>query len=299
MTDDDLRAWLQRDLGRPEPPPDLAGRARRRLRRVRRRRRTGRMMVGGLALLAVVTVLPRVLPATPGPGVTLQPAEPAAPPERTAAEPAPLGAGDPVPASEAPANPGGCAGAPSPGGTGERVSDLDGDGVPDLVVVTVGAVRVETATGVSPLLPTTETVVAAGAADVDSDGRNELLLAEPRPGGEAYRVARLVGCALEYVTNVQGEPYVFEVGSDGDALVGVGCTDVDGDEVPELVGLRSVFDEASGDYRVERTVVTIDDGRASNGAVDEVFVEGEGVGGPTLGQATCGDRPITQTTFPR
>lgn len=280
MTDDDLRDWLQRDLGRPEPPPGLAGRAHRRLRLVRRRRRLGRMVAGGLAVVAALVVLPRVLPATTGPGVALQPGE-------TRIE------------APEPADQGACASEPSLEGTGGRVSDLDGDGVPDLVIVTDDAVQVETAGGMSPPLSTAGTVVAAGAVDVNSDGRNELFLAESRPGGEAYRMARLVGCALEYVTNAEGEPYVFEVGSDGDALVGVGCTDVDGDEAPELVGLRAVFDDASGAYRAERTVVTVDGARAVNGAVDEVLVDAEGAGGTSLGAATCGDRPITQTTFPR
>ena len=152
---------------------------------------------------------------------------------------------------------------------------MDGDGRSDRVYSDADArvVRVVTATGTSTQLDVGSARPVAlflGAADADSDGRDELFI-DPA-NGVYVKLVVFVNCRLSFVKNAQGEDYSFRVDSgddDGDPSDGdgVGCVDVDADGRLELVGLHFVR-SPGGSVAWTRTVVRLEGARAVNGRVD-------------------------------
>lgn len=267
-----------------------------------------------LALLATSTVQGATAPPpspSPSPAAVLStpaispsPNAPSAPAPSSPSAPSIATLSSPTPCPEGPA-----------GDTGADSfeADLDGDGRAD-VLGTEGAaggrfLNVRLASGGTAGVRIGSSAAAQGqpnepevlgTADADGDGREEVFLrlasgvADP---GTVVRLVQLVGCELVVVRNAQGEPYTFEIRDRAD---GIGCVDVDGDGRTELVGLHA---ETSGD-RVDwtRTVVRLEGGSATNGAVDGgTFTSpGDDFAIALLGRVTCGDEsfPLVGATRP-
>lgn len=141
-----------------------------------------------------------------------------------------------------------------------------------------------------------------GSADADGDGVIEYFVdLGPRPtertsSARAVGVAHVVDCRLDVLENPEGKPYELLVGRSGvgesrgfERSVGFGCTDVDGDGRTELVGLDA---DSSGDETTwTRTIVRLEGGRASNGAVDEgTYTSAQDAAAvDLLSRGTCGE----------
>ena len=137
-----------------------------------------------------------------------------------------------------------------------------------------------------------------GPTDLDANGRHELFVVASGSTASTTRVqlALLEGCELVLARNVDGEPYVFLVSDQplddgsGRDMAGVGCTDVAGDGVLDLVGLAG-YEQDAAQVRWSRTVVDLTGAELRNGAVAEgVFTRGaDDAAIASLGQASCGD----------
>lgn len=320
MSDADERRLadlLRSGLPEGEPPEGLWERSRGRYRRVRARRRAAGVVAAVVAGLAVALAVPRLAPGPPQERLVLDapaPARPSTPPA-TPSQSAPSSTppastpDDPGP-SATPAPPASSTPQPSPSSAGcaqvklpqdalvRDVGDLDGDGAPDAVALAGGALRFVSADGAAgpPLDAGEEPVSGVGVADADGDARPDLFVRAPGRAGQRVTIARLDGCALTFVANIQGEPYAFDIGEREGALVGMGCVDVDGDGDLELLGLQSRLD---GDaYAVQRTVVDLRGARAVNDAIDNVDVAADNARGvELLRSATCGERLLDDVTF--
>jgi hypothetical protein len=183
---------------------------------------------------------------------------------------------------------------PPEGADQEPTLDVDGDGRPDAAWIAAqpapdGSLPfgVQTASGaaMSAGIPSS----GPGARSVlvaDVTGEGEFI-ALASDGGQVllYSVA---DCAITPVTDDQGRPYAFDLGSTGTGT-GVGCEDVDGDGTRDLVGLLlQPPPSADQESVVQQTVVELAGGVARTGATvpapagDEVRQE--------LAQSvTCGD----------
>jgi hypothetical protein len=140
-----------------------------------------------------------------------------------------------------------------------------------------GATLSATIRSASPVARSVLFADVTGAGQVvafGSDGRQVLL----------YAVA---DCTLVPVRNAQGEQYAFDRGFTGYGT-GVGCADVDGDGVRDLVGLELVTGDDGTPQRIERTVVVLQGTEARNGATDTVPVTGP-ADAEAAQQVTCGD----------
>jgi hypothetical protein len=217
-------------------------------------------------------------------------------------------AGSPAPSAVAPsaavgavaADPTGCrsSGGLPPGVHSAPTIDVDGDGRPDTawiaaepeadggvpfgVTTAAGGTFSATIRSASPIARSVLVADVTGSGELialASDGRQVLL----------YAVNR---CSFVVVRNVQGRQYTFDLGFTGYGT-GVGCIDVTGDGVRDLVGLR-LLTAADGTPRsVERTVVTLRGPDARNGATGTVPVRSP-AGAETARSVTCGDRTLTR-----
>lgn len=175
----------------------------------------------------------------------------------------------------------------APANEGEVV-DLDGDGRPDTVwVASPGDGRrvlgVETAAGGGAKVDiesASPVAIQVLVADADGTPPVELFVSDNR----GVQLWAFDDCALQPVTDPDGQPYLFDLGLRGFGT-GVGC--VDGD----LVGLNVTSDDPAGEVRWTRTVITrdglvADEGPTTDGTYrhpqDDAAIE-------LLRQVTCGD----------
>jgi hypothetical protein len=165
--------------------------------------------------------------------------------------------------------------------------DVDGDGRPD----TEWIVRPDDGTDSYQFGVATASggVFSASATSPNGAGRS-FLVADVTGHGEVIglasdnRQAGLYGisdCQLVPELNPQGQHYGFDLG--GDESNGVGCTDVDGDGVPDLAGLLIVG------QTVQQTAVRLDGPHARNGA-RRTIDPASAAQRDAARQITCGDR---------
>jgi len=143
--------------------------------------------------------------------------------------------------------------------------DVDGDGQADTEWIATqptgdGSVQfgVQTASGAAitaNLASASPDARSVLVADVTGNGEFVVLASD----GRAVQLWAISDCAIVPVQNPQGQQYTFDLGFTGHGT-GVGCADVDGDGVRDLVGL-----EADG-VTVTSTIVALDGPNASNGA---------------------------------
>jgi hypothetical protein len=196
--------------------------------------------------------------------------------------------------------PAGCraGGATPPGGHSAPTVDVDGDGRPDTAWIAAGPepdggvpFGVTTAAGgtfaatirsASPIARSVLVADVTGAGEIvalASDGRQVLV----------YAVSR---CSFVVVRNVQGRQYAFDRGFTGYGT-GVGCLDLTGDGVRDLVGLDLVTAADGTPGSVRRTVVELHGPHARNGASDTVPVRGAAAA-EAARSVTCGDRTLAE-----
>jgi hypothetical protein len=176
-----------------------------------------------------------------------------------------------------------------PAGAASRTTlDVDGDGKPDTAwLAGVGPALLGITTASGATFQTSVTLVgnsqpSALIADVTGSGEAVALVTN----GRAVELLRIADCAVAVVTNAQNEPYMFDLGFTGFGT-GVGCVDVTGDGVRDLVGLNVERDADGQPSRISRTQVTLNGTKASNGASGDVPITP-----PALESAqtiTCGD----------
>lgn len=268
----------------PEPSADLWDRSRAHYRRVRGRRRAAMALAVAAAVLAVAVAVPPLLPGPPEESLAFR----EGPEQTAAAEAAAQERSDP--AAEPSLGPTPCADeAPADPAVFQSIRDLDGDGGLEGIAIVGGGLQVARSNGVvTPLADAGGTITAVGLVDVDGDGLGNLWVRTPGPAGERIVMARLDDCALEFVRNVQGAPYLFDIGELDGALVGMGCVDADDDGELDLVGLSGRLD--GPEYVVDRTVVEVAGGRAFVSATDTVRVPaGDRDAVALINSATCGD----------
>jgi hypothetical protein len=216
-------------------------------------------------------------------------------PAPTATAPAPQtigpGPGAPVTPSASPEPAAaGCTGpgdAPPAGAATVRTIDLDGDGTPDTLWIasdgstrTLGMTTTAGATATVPIDLAGPAGTTAFALHPDPAGPVEVLLSD-------NRVADLLlvrDCALVAATDAKGAPWRFDQGFAGQGT-GVGCLDLEGDGVLDLVGLNLVDDV------VRRTAIDVTGTVAAAGVSDEVtLAPGDEAARETAQSLTCGDR---------
>lgn len=232
------------------------------------------------ALLLATALLAGCGDATPAPTVTAPPPQTIGPgPGTTAAPPA--------------ATPAGCTGpgdAPPAGAATVETIDLDGDGTPDTLWIasdgttrTLGMTTTAGATATVPIELAGPAGATAFALRPDPAGPVEVLLSD-------NRVADLLlvqDCAFVAATDADGAPWRFDQGFAGQGT-GVGCLDLDGDGVLDLVGLNLVDDV------VRRTAIDLTGTVAAAGVSDEVtLAPGDDTARETAHALTCGDRTAT------
>ncbi|WP_166503422.1 hypothetical protein [Modestobacter italicus] len=175
-----------------------------------------------------------------------------------------------APASTSPAATGSApAGCPATGdaltGTAHAPTlDVDGDGRPDTEWIATqpaadGSTRfgVQTASGdaIAADFPSASPVARSLlVADVTGHGELVALVSD----GRQVALYAISDCSIVPVQNAQGEQYAFDLGFTGYGT-GVGCADVGGDGVRDLVGLQA--DGTS----ITSTAVELDGPRATNG----------------------------------
>jgi hypothetical protein len=209
--------------------------------------------------------------------------------------PAPTTSASSGPASAPVTSDAGSAGCPATGSVPDGAAsaptlDVDGDGRPDTGWIATspaadGSVRfgVRTASGgvlAADLRSASPVARSVLVADVTGDGELVALAGD----GRQVLLYALSDCSLVPVQNAQGQQYAFDLGFTGYGT-GVGCADVDGDGVRDLVGLQ-----AEG-TTVTSTAVRLDGPRATNGTSRTT----DGATAAQLDaahQVTCGDRTL-------
>jgi hypothetical protein len=190
----------------------------------------------------------------------------------------------------------GCApgggGVPSGAATAPTL-DVDGDGRPDTMWIATGPA----ADGSVPFGVTTSSGRTFSAATSSGSPRpRQLLIADVTGKGELVAFASdgrqvplfaVSGCSFVPVQNPQGQQYTFDLGFTGFGT-GVGCADVDGDGVRDLLGLELVSE--AGGRSVHRTVIRLSGPTATNGATDTVPVSSD-ADAAAAATVTCG--PLT------
>jgi hypothetical protein len=191
----------------------------------------------------------------------------------------------------------GTAGCPAAGGErpsgvpatadSKQTLDVDGDGRPDTVYIddeTGGGGGVPfgivTASGAdffenfASASPVGRSVLVA---DVTGKGEFVALASD----GRAVKLWAISDCSFVPVQNAQGQQYTFDLGFTGFGT-GVGCADVDGDGVRDLVGLQ--VDGTS----LTSTVVQLEGARATNGT-STTIADASPALVDSAHQVTCGD----------
>lgn len=217
-------------------------------------------------------------------GCTGESAEPSSPaPSASESQPRP------TPSAPASAAGTGCApteNATPVGAVTRQTIDIDGDGQPDTewIVDETGQIRfgVTTASGAtfSYDVDTASPIAPAGFVSALDDERTISLLSD----GRQASVHVIVDCSFVQPTNLQGEPYTFDLQNLRGHGTGVGC--VDG----SLVGLQAR--QTGAQFTVEQTVIELsaDGGSARNGEASAT--EGLPADDPAVHRAqtvSCGD----------
>ena len=174
--------------------------------------------------------------------------------------------------------------------------DVDGDGQADTEwiatqigadgAVTFGVTTASGATFTSQLRSASPVARSVLVADVTGHGE---LIAVAGDGRQVLLYG-ISDCQLVPEQDQQGQQYAFDLGFTGFGT-GVGCADVDGDSVADLVGLRAE------DTTITSTVVRLDGPRATNGTSRTT----EGATAAQVGaasQVSCGDRRWPPTGSP-
>jgi hypothetical protein len=167
---------------------------------------------------------------------------------------------------------------------------VDGDGRPDTEwistqigadgAVTFGVTTASGATFTSQLRSASPVARSVLVADVTGHGELIALAGD----GRQVLLYGISDCQLVPEQNQQGQQYAFDLGFTGFGT-GVGCADVDGDGVADLVGLQ-----AEG-TTITSTVVRLDGPRATNGTSRTT----EGATAAQVdaaSQVSCGDRTL-------
>jgi hypothetical protein len=165
--------------------------------------------------------------------------------------------------------------------------DVDGDGRPDTVWIDDQTPAgggfpfgISTASGgvfSADLVSASPVERSVLVADVTGTGEFVALASD----GRQVQLWAIGRCSLIPVQNGQGQQYAFDLGFTGYGT-GVGCADIDGDGVRDLVGL-----EADG-TSITSTAVHIDGDRATNGTSRTIADAGPGLT-DRAHQVTCGD----------
>lgn len=170
--------------------------------------------------------------------------------------------------------------------------DVDGDLEADQQWVTDdGRFGLTTTTGVTSSVQPTN--LSGGAepialvADVSTQGNGPIIMLVA--GSRTVDLYRWTGCALEPVTNADGDQYQFD--RTGQHGTGVGCTSIDG--TPHLVGLLS--DRPAGAPsdidRIAVTPIEFDGTHAENGRT-RMAEPADHTAATRATQVTCDDRTL-------
>jgi hypothetical protein len=175
--------------------------------------------------------------------------------------------------------------------------DVDGDGRPDTEWisrqidsdggVTFGVTTASGATTTAVIRSASPVARSVLVADVTGQGE-VIALASDHRQVLLYRVS---ACHLVPVMNEQGQQYAFDLGFTGFGT-GVGCADVDGDGLTDLLGLRlQPPGPPNAESVVEQTVVVLDGSTARNGTTI-TSPAGDEARQQAAQSVTCGDRTL-------
>lgn len=180
-------------------------------------------------------------------------------------------------------------GAGVPAGAASRPTvDVDGDGRADTAWLVADAptrLGITTASGAS--FETSVTFAGGSqpsALVADVTGKGEVIALVTN--GRVVDLLRIADCSFTVVTNPQSEPYTFDLGFTGFGT-GVGCVDVTGDGVRDLVGLKVERGADGQPTRITRTQVTLNGAKADNGVTGDVPITPAAV--DSAQSITCGD----------
>jgi hypothetical protein len=203
----------------------------------------------------------------------------------------------------APSATGSAAGCPSsgdgvPAGAEQAPTvDVDGDGRPDTEWiaqqpgsdggVTFGVTTASGGTATAVIRSASPVARSVLVADVTGRGEVVALASD----GRQVLLYAVRGCGLVPVLNEQGQQYAFDLGFTGFGT-GVGCADVDGDGVTDLLGLLLQPPGAqNAEAVVQQTIVVLDGAVARNGATT-ASPAGDEARQEAAQSVTCGDRTL-------
>jgi hypothetical protein len=175
-----------------------------------------------------------------------------------------------------------------------RTVDVDGDGQPDTEWiaaqpdsdggVTFGVTTASGGTSTAVIRSASPVARAVLVADVTGKGEVIALASD----GRQVLLYALADCRLVPVQNEQGQQYAFDLGFTGFGT-GVGCADVDGDGVTDLLGLLLQPPGAQNAEAVaQQTIVELDGAVARNGATI-ASPAGDAVRQQAVQSVSCGD----------
>jgi hypothetical protein len=158
------------------------------------------------------------------------------------------------------------------GADAKQTIDVDGDGQPDTEwiatrigadgAVTFGVTTASGATFTSEIRSASPVARSVMVADVTGSGELIALASD----GRQVLLYGISDCQLVPEQNEQGQQYAFDLGFTGFGT-GVGCADVDGDGVSDLLGLLLQPPGAQNAQPVvQQTIVVLDGPVARNGA---------------------------------
>jgi hypothetical protein len=210
------------------------------------------------------------------------PAEPTAASSSTTTSPS-SGSASPSGTEDSPGCPPSGNGVPE-GAQTRPTLDVDGDGRADTLwideddAVRFGVTTVTGATFTADFDSASPVSRSVLVADVTGEGE---LIALANDGRQVLLFA-ISSCSFVPVQNAQGEQYAFDLGFTGYGT-GVGCADVDGDGVRDLLGLRA------GDHAIMSTPVLLDGPRATNSTTTTGVTDNPPADLERARQVTCGD----------
>jgi hypothetical protein len=183
------------------------------------------------------------------------------------------------------------------GADAKEALDVDGDGRADTEwiatqpaadgSVTFGVTTASGATFSSVIRSASPVARSVLIADVTGDGELIALASD----GRQVLLYGISDCQLVPEQNEQGQQYAFDLGFTGFGT-GVGCADVDGDGVRDLLGLRlQLPGAADAEAVVQQTIVVLDGPVARNGATTTPPA-GDEARQQAAQSVTCGDRTL-------
>lgn len=160
---------------------------------------------------------------------------------------------------------------PDPGCDTDRTvdGDFDGDGTIDLASVDADSatLTVCTASGTTSLTDAGSADLLV-AADLDGNGRDEILIGATTAWGVGMEVVALTEGALDYVRVPAGDPMALWHGLPPEGFLTTGCGRFRGGDELEIAVIEGSIDEA-GIASWQRTVFRLDDHRAVVVSTDE------------------------------